>query len=72
MLDNNVKKLNNSKITEEDRLKAKALFKDDDGYYNQELANEVLMLTVSEEELLTFLSEKNPEPDSQPLKKDTL
>ena len=48
LLNNKVKKLNNAKVTEEDKTRADGMFVEEDGKYNQQLSDSILMLEVSE------------------------
>ena len=52
MLNKNIKKLNNIKLTEEDRQKAQKLFQDANNVNNSQLADSILMMTANEEEVL--------------------
>ncbi|CDW90765.1 centrosomal protein of 97 kda [Stylonychia lemnae] len=63
LLNNRVKKINNVKITEQDKLSSDGLFFDANGVYNQQFADSILMMSKSEEEVFSFFKSKlNPLP----------
>eukprot|EP00347_Sterkiella_histriomuscorum_P015796 403355650 len=60
LLNNKAKKINNQKITELDRANADLIFNNEQGLYNQELSDAVLMMQVSEEDVFSFYKSKKP------------
>lgn len=55
----NIKKINNNKITLEDFLASQKLFTHPNGEYNQALADSSLMMTAKEDEVLNFFKQIN-------------